>query len=289
MSKLLDIIHNIDTFSDSRYELAEEYHGYNKPLKIRCIVHDNVFELKQADRLYSLEFYKYLEGCEKCKEEKLGRVEVECAYCGKKIIREKNWNKGNKTNLAFCCREHKMLAQRLGGILVPSHYGTAGRTSASADTNSYRLLAFRSYPHECEICGYSEFEDILEVHHIDEDRSNNNLSNLIILCPNCHKLITLKLFTIQRDNDSTRRLVKIDDPSELRQKEYNKKKSNMVGGFYTNRLIYCVEDERYFSTYMNAGSYYNVSDTTIRRSATSETGLCSSLNKHFKLIDISQV
>ena len=41
----------------------------------------------------------------------------------------------------------------------------------------------------CECCGneYWNGEKIpLEVHHIDGDHSNNDLSNLQILCPNCH-------------------------------------------------------------------------------------------------------
>ncbi len=41
----------------------------------------------------------------------------------------------------------------------------------------------------CEECGISEWNDkplTLEVDHIDGDNSNNELTNLKILCPNCH-------------------------------------------------------------------------------------------------------
>lgn len=41
---------------------------------------------------------------------------------------------------------------------------------------------------KCVRCGYSEHPEILGVHHIDEDRNNNTLSNLAVLCPNCHSL-----------------------------------------------------------------------------------------------------
>ncbi len=37
----------------------------------------------------------------------------------------------------------------------------------------------------CERCGYSKIE-ILEVHHKDRDRKNNELDNLELICPNCH-------------------------------------------------------------------------------------------------------
>ena len=38
------------------------------------------------------------------------------------------------------------------------------------------------YDHRCAVCG----GDRPHVHHIDEDSSHNELSNLLPLCPNCH-------------------------------------------------------------------------------------------------------
>jgi len=40
----------------------------------------------------------------------------------------------------------------------------------------------------CRKCKYMIVE-ALEVHHIDKNRSNNSLSNLVILCCNCHRLV----------------------------------------------------------------------------------------------------
>jgi DNA-directed RNA polymerase subunit M/transcription elongation factor TFIIS len=39
---------------------------------------------------------------------------------------------------------------------------------------------------ECERCGWKEVPEILRVHHLDRDRSNNALENLEILCSICH-------------------------------------------------------------------------------------------------------
>ena len=44
----------------------------------------------------------------------------------------------------------------------------------------------------CSKCGYSKYPNILERHHIDRDRVNNNLSNILILCPNCHAEVHLE-------------------------------------------------------------------------------------------------
>ena len=54
-----------------------------------------------------------------------------------------------------------------------------------------RLLAENIFEHKCSNCNQSEWLDKpipLELGHIDGDYSNNNLSNLRLLCPNCHAL-----------------------------------------------------------------------------------------------------
>jgi len=41
----------------------------------------------------------------------------------------------------------------------------------------------------CEICGNSMWlgkQLHLEIHHIDGDKTNNDINNLQLLCPNCH-------------------------------------------------------------------------------------------------------
>jgi len=49
---------------------------------------------------------------------------------------------------------------------------------------------------KCQICGYDEYP-ILEVHHIKERRNGgtNDLNNLIVVCPNCHRKIHKKIIT----------------------------------------------------------------------------------------------
>lgn len=46
---------------------------------------------------------------------------------------------------------------------------------------------------KCEICGIYKWigeELSLELDHIDSDHYNNEFSNLQILCPNCHSIVT---------------------------------------------------------------------------------------------------
>lgn len=52
-----------------------------------------------------------------------------------------------------------------------------------------RLIKEGLKEHECESCGISSWMDnpiSLELDHIDGNRTNHSLTNLRILCPNCH-------------------------------------------------------------------------------------------------------
>lgn len=52
---------------------------------------------------------------------------------------------------------------------------------------------------KCEICGITEWNHsqiIFQIHHIDGDSKNNEVTNLQLLCPNCHS---------QTDNFSNRK------------------------------------------------------------------------------------
>jgi hypothetical protein len=51
---------------------------------------------------------------------------------------------------------------------------------------SYRYRRILTGHDACAICGYSEHQDALVVHHLDMDRTHNTDDNLVILCSNCH-------------------------------------------------------------------------------------------------------
>jgi 5-methylcytosine-specific restriction endonuclease McrA len=118
-------------------------------------------------------------GCPECKY-----TEVECSYCHKRFKRLKSELTSNKSGYVYCSKEcgnrHK------NEIVTMWNNGS-----------NYRRNAFNIYPHECAICGWDEDERVLEVHHLDEDRKHNNIENLRILCPICHKKLTLHLYSYQ--------------------------------------------------------------------------------------------
>lgn len=57
---------------------------------------------------------------------------------------------------------------------------------------NYRKKALHHYGPLCVHCGFG-VKDVLEVAHIDGNRQNNDIANLVILCPTCHKMLDLDL------------------------------------------------------------------------------------------------
>lgn len=62
--------------------------------------------------------------------------------------------------------------------------------SSRANANSLKRLIEGGYrEYKCECCGISEWNDKpikLQIHHINGDNKDNRITNLQILCPNCH-------------------------------------------------------------------------------------------------------
>lgn len=51
-----------------------------------------------------------------------------------------------------------------------------------------KMMLSRGMIKQCNRCGFNQYPLILGVHHKDRNRNNNELSNLEVLCPNCHSI-----------------------------------------------------------------------------------------------------
>lgn len=106
------------------------------------------------------------------------KFEVVCKSCDKPfnvIEREKLHPMKDQY---FCSR---VCANSVGGKAKALKYGYT----------QYRTIAAKYHKEECVVCGVT---DILDVHHLDENRENNDASNLVFLCPNDH-------YRLHRNND----------------------------------------------------------------------------------------
>jgi hypothetical protein len=59
-----------------------------------------------------------------------------------------------------------------------------GPNNGNWKNESYRSTCFHYHKMECVVCGEN---NIVEVHHLDESKNNNNPENLIPLCPTHHQ------------------------------------------------------------------------------------------------------
>jgi len=98
-----------------------------------------------------------------------------------------------------CNKEFTVLSNRDGNKKVTCSYSCANKYfswkqgaknyTGSEDQISYRDILFNylkkyNIPIACAVCNE---QHVLDVHHIDEDRNNNEVDNLIALCPTHHQ------------------------------------------------------------------------------------------------------
>ncbi len=99
------------------------------------------------------------------------RKEIPCATCGTMIL--SSFNK--KTCSRSCANIHR------AGIKYKID-------SPKDKVKSQKALKLRLLKDRGEVCGRCEYSklEILQIHHKDRDRNNNDLANLELICPNCH-------------------------------------------------------------------------------------------------------
>lgn len=169
---------------DQKVLLIGDYVNRRTKIRIKCLNCEHEWEASPQTTIYS----DYKHKCPNCGNKK-GQY-FNCAYCGKKIYRSLSKIKKNKSGHFYCSYE-------CGNL----HKNQLRKESGEWDNSlNYRLRAFENYEHKCAVCGWEEDERVLEVHHIDENRENNYLDNLIILCPICHRKLTLHLYDLTENN-----------------------------------------------------------------------------------------
>lgn len=63
---------------------------------------------------------------------------------------------------------------------------TRGGEASAPKLKNHITIARKHFNMVCLVCG---FASVVDVHHLDEDHSNNSVDNLVPLCPNHHRMI----------------------------------------------------------------------------------------------------
>ncbi len=99
------------------------------------------------------------------------RKETPCVVCGKGILAGHH----KKTCSRFCSNKHRASQNYIQNKPIDKVV-TLRRIKV-------RLLKIRG--EKCERCDYNKIK-VLQVHHTNKNRADNRLSNLELICPNCH-------------------------------------------------------------------------------------------------------
>ena len=101
------------------------------------------------------------------------RKEVPCFVCDKLIL-----SGANKITCSRACANKNRT-----GITYKNRKRPLKDKVKTYREQKKRIMKSRG--EHCERCNYDIYQ-ILQIHHIDRNRENNNFTNLELLCPNCH-------------------------------------------------------------------------------------------------------
>ena len=108
---------------------------------------------------------------------------VSCYICKRKIYKMPSDLEGSKSGKFFCSKSCQTIWRNSIVYVGEMHPNWTGGES------TYRNVMLKNQiPQICKLCDSSD-ERVLIVHHIDRNRQNNNLTNLLWLCHNCHHLV----------------------------------------------------------------------------------------------------
>lgn len=148
-------------------------------LSVRCIICSKEFTIKPSHE--KLGWGKFCSNDCKREGQKSGTV-FNCSTCSKQIYRAASKIKRSKSRLFFCNKTCQTLWRN-------SLYIEKEHPNWVNGIRSYREIIKRSGAEKkCIHCNIDD-ERVLAVHHLDHDRTNNTVSNLVWMCMNCHFLI----------------------------------------------------------------------------------------------------
>jgi len=184
----------------------EEYYKNPKPCKqcSRPILYDrqkndfcsrscsakynNIKRSKNIDEVSG----RYIGGKSKERDFDYIKKEYFCVFCGNKL---------NKNNFKYCSSKCQSLFRQM----EISKKIESGENVTNSALRKYLMLKHDS---KCQKCGWGMKNPTsgtvcLDMHHVDGDANNNVLSNVEILCPNCHSL-TNTYKRVDKDRKSSR-------------------------------------------------------------------------------------
>jgi len=120
--------------------------------------------------------------CPKCGRYSLRITSGVCYNCYKKYV----W----KRNKIICKRCQRNIFHHAKGLCAGCYNFVFKLDAAKASNNKKKYNIeydlYKEVTKKCVICG---FDKVVDLHHLDENRKNSKIKNIIGLCPNHHQML----------------------------------------------------------------------------------------------------
>ncbi len=164
-----------------------------------------------CQRYIKIEVLKYCENCKKVIQKnnktQMGKLKGVCVYCGKEKtiysvkkqvcspchkkyfwVRKKRICEGCKKNTYL---HSKKLCKKCYDLKIPKSKKEEMNKKRNAKRFNLNIKYYKKLTKKCVLCGFNLFTHL---HHIDFNKKNNSVNNLICLCPNHHALAHYKKY-----------------------------------------------------------------------------------------------
>lgn len=159
---------------------------YNNEVPIAsCTICEKSFYVKPSHQKRG--WGKYCSKACQTKSQFLGKI-VNCFICGKESYRSQAQIKHSMSGKSFCSKSCQTKWRN-------TYFSEEKHPNWLGGESSYRDILMRTDRKKiCVVCGLEDTR-VLVVHHLDHNRKNNLLKNLVWVCLNCH-------FIIHHDHDA---------------------------------------------------------------------------------------
>ncbi len=112
---------------------------------------------------------------------RMGKI-INCFVCDKEVYKNPAQLEHSKSRKYFCSKSCQARWRNI-------QYSGSKHKNWKDGKQAYKSVLSRHHISAiCKLCG-DEDRRILAIHHLDQDRTNNNVTNLTWLCHNCHYLV----------------------------------------------------------------------------------------------------
>jgi len=134
---------------------------------------------------------KVLGICKRCNRERIIIAKGHCTYCYKRYATP-----------IIVCKVCGKSAHHHGKGMCVLCYPKEGKNYEAIKRHTirkYHNISFELWKEVTKACFICGFDKIVDLHHLDREHSNNSRENFVGLCPNHHKMMHDRRYSVETD------------------------------------------------------------------------------------------